>query len=33
MDILKDVVIITPSEQVEARLKERLNIINSELDR
>jgi hypothetical protein len=33
MDILKDVVIITPSEQVEARLKERLDTINSELDR
>lgn len=33
MDILKDVVTITPSEQVEARLKERLDTINLELDR
>ena len=32
MDILKDVVTITPSEQVEAKLKERLDTINSELD-
>jgi hypothetical protein len=33
VDILKDVISITPSEQVEARLKERLDTINSELDR
>ena len=33
VDILKDVVTITPSEQVEARLKERLDTINSEVDR
>ena len=33
VDILKDVVTITPPEQVEARLKERLDPINSELDR
>jgi hypothetical protein len=33
IDILKDVVIITPSKQVKARLKKRLNTINSKLDR
>jgi hypothetical protein len=33
VDILKDVITTTPSEQVEARLKERLDTINSELDR
>jgi hypothetical protein len=33
VDVLKDVVTRTPLEQVEARLKERLDTINSELDR
>ena len=33
MDILKDIVTVTSSEQVDARLKERLEAINSELDR
>jgi hypothetical protein len=33
VDILKEVVTITPSAQVKARLKKRLNTINSKLDR